>query len=588
MNWESPGNRGRPDRKGNAVAKILIVDDQANNLFALESVLRRLDVEVVKALSAEEALRATLNHDFALAILDVQMPVMDGYELAALLRNDHATRDVPVIFLSAVYSADPYVFRGYTSGGVDFITKPFNPEILLSKVRVFLALHEQKAELAGHKARLEALVSQREEQIEARRQAEECLRLANEDLERKVSERTADLAKMVEALRIANEQLAARANQLRALAGELTMAEHRERQNVSRILHDGLQQHLAIAKMRLGAMAVELDSGELRQTAGEIEALIGESIQMSRSLSAELSPPVLHQGGLAAGLEWLASWMRDKHAFSVDLAIDSRPQLPEDVKILVFESVRELLFNTVKHAKVSRARVGLRQMDGAGIHISVSDKGAGFEVSRLKPAGDPGAGFGLFSIRERIGLIGGCLQIDSTPGGGSCFTLTVPHRPAAAARPCTLARDAPAGPPEAQKTLATRRPALRVLIADDQTLFRDTLACLVSQEPDLEVVGQAHNGREAIELARRLNPHVILMDINMPEVNGLEATRVIHQEMSAIRIIGLSMHADPEIALGMRNAGAVDYKDKGCAAFEIVAAIRAGGQSPTGLGAGPG
>jgi signal transduction histidine kinase len=410
------------------MTSVLIVDDQEKSLFALERILHPLDIDVIKASSGGEALRAALNNDFALAILDVQMPGMDGYELADLLRSDSATRDVPIIFLSAVHSTDPDVFRGYASGAVDFITKPFNPEILLSKVRVFLALHAQKTELAGQKARLLTLVFQLEEQIEARRQAEDCLRETNEDLEQKVAARTADLAEMVDALKIANEQLATRANQLRALAGELTMAEHRQRQHLSRVLHDGLQQHLAIVKLQLNTLANKLQPAELKQRAGQIENLIGESIQISRSLSAELSPPILRKGGLAVGLEWLAAWMPDKHGLSVDLVIDGRPEFPKDVKILLFESIRELLFNAVQHAGVSRAHVHLQQTDEGEVSIHVRDEGVGFDVARLEPAGNPGAGFGLFSISERIGLIGGRLRMDSSPGKGSCFTISVPIR----------------------------------------------------------------------------------------------------------------------------------------------------------------
>jgi signal transduction histidine kinase/CheY-like chemotaxis protein len=154
------------------MVKVLIVDDKQSNLFALENVLKRLDVEIVKASTGDEALRATLNDDFALAIVDVQMPVMDGYELAKLLRSDERTRSIPIIFLSAVYSEDTYVFKGYEAGAVDFITKPFVPEVLLSKVRVFLELNERKAELVSHKDRLEVLVAQLVEQVEARSRVE--------------------------------------------------------------------------------------------------------------------------------------------------------------------------------------------------------------------------------------------------------------------------------------------------------------------------------------------------------------------------------------------------------------------------------
>ncbi len=127
--------------------KILIVDDTPENLFALEKVLADVDAEVIKADSGNDALKLTLHNDFAIAILDVQMPDMDGFELAEILRNSDKTRHLPIIFLSAIYSDDYSVFKGYESGGVDFITKPYNPAILLSKVNVFLQLNRQTLEL---------------------------------------------------------------------------------------------------------------------------------------------------------------------------------------------------------------------------------------------------------------------------------------------------------------------------------------------------------------------------------------------------------------------------------------------------------
>ncbi|MCI5195933.1 MAG: hybrid sensor histidine kinase/response regulator [Candidatus Electrothrix sp. AW5] len=127
--------------------KILIVDDKEQNLFTLRKVLDDLDVEFVQATSGNDALKATLHNDFALAILDVQMPDIDGYELAELLRCDAKTENLPIIFLSAVYHDDYHVFKGYESGAVDFISKPYEPKILLSKVYFFLQLHQQKIAL---------------------------------------------------------------------------------------------------------------------------------------------------------------------------------------------------------------------------------------------------------------------------------------------------------------------------------------------------------------------------------------------------------------------------------------------------------
>ncbi len=128
-------------------ASILIVDDRINNLIALEDTFSHIDVAFVQATSGNDALREILRHDFALAILDVQMPEMDGYELAQLMRSRRQTSKLPIIFLSAIYSDDFHIFKGYDSGAVDFITKPFSPEILEGKIRFFIEIYFQKIKL---------------------------------------------------------------------------------------------------------------------------------------------------------------------------------------------------------------------------------------------------------------------------------------------------------------------------------------------------------------------------------------------------------------------------------------------------------
>ncbi len=127
--------------------KILIVDDRPENLFTLEKTLHKLNVEVVKAGSGNDALALTLEHEFCLAIVDVQMPGMDGYELVEFMRSNQATASLPVIFVSAIFSDEYHHRKGYESGAVDFLSKPFIPEILLSKVRVFIELYEQRQNL---------------------------------------------------------------------------------------------------------------------------------------------------------------------------------------------------------------------------------------------------------------------------------------------------------------------------------------------------------------------------------------------------------------------------------------------------------
>ena len=131
----------------NTKPKILIVDDKPENLVALRTVLKDLDIELVEATSGNDALKATLRHDFALALLDIQMPEMDGYELAKILREEEKTAHLPFIFISAVYTDNTDVFKGYEKGAFSFITKPFQPEILINKVKFFIDKHQQEIAL---------------------------------------------------------------------------------------------------------------------------------------------------------------------------------------------------------------------------------------------------------------------------------------------------------------------------------------------------------------------------------------------------------------------------------------------------------
>ena len=256
---------------------------------------------------------------------------------------------------------------------------------------------------------LESMNRQLNAEILHAREAEEGLREARDELEQKVRERTAELTEQ--------------ANQLRTLAGELTLAEQRERRHLAKLLHDHLQQLLVGAKFRVALLNNSTDPG-VKQVAEEIQSLLNESIRASRSLTAELSPPILHEGGLTAGLEWLANWMYEKHGLLVGLTAEEDLMAgAEDVSVLLFESVRELLFNVVKHSRVRAASVRLERLEGQMLKITVSDHGKGFDPDSLKFSRE---GFGLFSIRERLSLVGGRLEMRSSPGHGAELTLIAP------------------------------------------------------------------------------------------------------------------------------------------------------------------
>jgi signal transduction histidine kinase/ActR/RegA family two-component response regulator len=373
-------------------------------------------------------------------------------------------------------------------------------------------------------------------------------------------------------LRTAHGELARRADQLRRLAGELTLAEQRERRRLATVLHDHLQQLLVGARLR--SALIGRTAGSMAQTAGEIEALLSESIEVSRSLTSELSPPISHEGGLRAALEWLARWMADKHGLAVALSADvPLPPLLEDVTILLFESVRELLFNAVKHARAATAAVSLRLVEGEMLQITVGDSGPGFAPAALQQVGGIAGGFGLISIRERLSLFGGRMEIDSTPGGGSRVMLIAPLSAMAAPQPARHAggRTHPHPGPSPENRAGDR---IRVLLADDHAVVREGLAELLETEPDVEVVGHAADGWEAVQLAATLRPNVVLMDMSMPGLDGVEATRAIHRDVPNVRVIGLSMFGDRHHIQAMHDAGAVGYLTKSAPTADLIAAVR--------------
>ena len=258
--------------------------------------------------------------------------------------------------------------------------------------------------------------------ITPRKLAEENLRHANENLERIVAERTSELL-------AANRSLEKQARQLRKLAGELTLAEQRERKRVAGVLHDGLQQYLVAAKFQLEELIDDAPPARFKQVVPGVCDLLTESIRVTRSLSAELSPPALHEMGILAGLEWLSRWMSEKHRLKVHLATEiDRVSLTEDVRFFLFESIREMLLNVVKHAGCDVAKITVSQTPDNRLQITASDMGKGFDPGRLSCAADSDGGFGLFSIRERMGLLGGSFEVESAPGKGARFAVTVPLR----------------------------------------------------------------------------------------------------------------------------------------------------------------
>ena len=229
----------------------------------------------------------------------------------------------------------------------------------------------------------------------------------------------------------------------------------------------------------------------------------------------------------------------------------------------------------VKHARVKEARIRIRRL-GCYVCLSVSDRGRGFDVQEVRQA----AGFGLFSIVERVELLGGRMKIKSAKGKGSTFRIVVPDDEEGAGEGkqekgkgeerMVLPSDVPTVVPSS----LPHNHRLRVLLADDHKIVRECLISLLSEARDVEVVGEAANGREAINQAYRLEPDVIVMDVAMPLINGDDATRQIKRHLPRTRVIALSMYEEADVKTAMHRAGAESYVLKTAPSEELLAAIR--------------
>lgn len=365
------------------------------------------------------------------------------------------------------------------------------------------------------------------------------------------------------------KQVEQRTRQLRTLFSELTKVEQQERQKLAQILHDDLQQTLVAVKLRIDNALHEIKSlpeaarEEAETCVREAARMIRDAISTSRSLSTELAPRILYETGLPRALEWLGDQMQQKYKLHVQVRAQPDADFEDnDMRTLLFQAARELLSNVHEHARVREAQLDLVRRQGS-IELHVTDQGGGISAKEMDNLFSREGHFGLISIQERIAGVGGRMEIQSRPGKGTRVSLIVPEEPPRVeTAPEVIAA---ATREEAEEVVFVPRAGpktIRVLLVDDHKIVREGLSRMLRRIPDIEVVGDASDGRMGVETARQLRPDVVVMDISMPVMNGLEATRIISAEMPDVKVIGLSMYTGSDMSESMLQAGAVGMMSK--------------------------
>ena len=392
--------------------------------------------------------------------------------------------------------------------------------------------------------------------VKALEEAQQELRKSHYHLEELVKERT-----------VLSEE---RGEKLRVMANALSSAEQEERRRLAQVLHDDLQQMLVAIRLRLSNLESVVVGTSIAPTVIGINEIVDNAITASRSLTTELSPPILREP-LPAAMEWLGRWFQSRHGLSVDVTAEADVKEPaEEAKKFLFQAVRELLMNVRKHAGVDRANVRMYSRDD-DVTIEVHDNGRGFDGVPVS-ASERGA-FGLFSIRERVEMLGGAFVIDSAPGKGTTCTIRVP-----VPVPHAEAARAVAEQRAAQESESAHRPGpVRILVVDDHTIFRRGLISILESYPDLKVVGEASDGEEGVARASDLMPDVVIMDLAMPRMNGIEATRIIKSRFMSIDVLALSFQESEHARTSVLEAGASAYFTKSGPLDALLRAIRAHG-----------
>ncbi len=377
---------------GQNYPKCLIVDDLNENIVALSSLLQDEDVDVHAARSGNEALELMLKHEFALALVDVQMPEMDGFQLAEIMRSTEKTKSIPIIFVTAATTDVQRIFQGYEAGAVDFLHKPLFPQIVLSKVRIFLELYNQKVLLQKKLKKIEETESYLQKALESR---DEFLSICSHELKTPLTS-----LKMQIQL---NERMRSKLGEEKAFSLEnMKKFIDQADRSVERIIHL-VNDMLDISRVATGRLSLNLEEVNLSNLAKEV---------------TDRLMPIMEMAGN-----------------KVSLHLEENLLVKAD-KFRIEQVLTNLLMNAAKYAPDSPVEVILKNIDGCAC-LSVKDHGNGISeedqkriFERFERAIDShvvsGLGLGLFISKEIMALHKGVIKVESELGKGATFIMKLP------------------------------------------------------------------------------------------------------------------------------------------------------------------
>lgn len=533
----------------NIKPKILIVDDKKENLIALEKTLSMFKVEFVRALSGNEALGKIIDNEFALALIDVQMPDMDGYETVKLMRQSKEAKYLPIIFISAVYSENYYAIKGIETGAVDFISKPYNPKILQNKVKVFLDLYKQKHNLS-------VLVEKLTEKIH------EC-DFINKKYKKEMIEagrenylKTVFLSNMSHELR----------TPLNSIIGFSEILENIDTNNdEKKIYFDYVRKNayhvlnlindiIDISKIEANKIRLELNNCDINALLDELFIMYKEDLKRNEKFNVNLK---------------LNKFNTEKNYFiNTDSTRLKQILINLLSNALKFTSKGEIEFGYF--VKPETENFITFYVKDTGIGISQDNIDTIFETYKqilLDKTKNSGLGLGLAISKNLVEMLGGKIWVESQIDKGSCFYFNLPNisleSNTSEVKNITLDLDK-------QKNVIKDKTFL--VVEDFESNFRYVEAVLLKKQAK---VLWASTGPQAVEIfkANKNNIDMVLMDIQLPGFSGFKAFKFIREIDKKVPVISITAYALKIEKQKCLDEGFTDYLAKPFKINELLSII---------------